>query len=578
MSLSTVVAVSFALLFLAIAVSFLPLIFRRKLTSHLTVLDDLLLLGRTRSESDKIQGTAVICGGSVAGLFAARVCTDHFTSVVVVEPETWLNTTESESLPEPQYRISHDNVRNLINPRARVMQYTQQHVYQAPSLTILRSLFPEVEEEAALLGATPQPADFKFMPSGITLPVPYEEYEEKTMPKAIFLTRGGFETLLRKLVVKHCPQVQFINGTVTEITPSAADRMVVESVTIQGSKCEKSWQQSAAIVVDATGAAQAGFTRWLGAAGYGAEVPPDPSKSLIDESGLASLRKSYETRRWYITSTYKICPDLQDRLSLPGGFGEPRILYTYTPDVSREDPRTFMFTRIEGDGVLLACGGWSLADRPKTVDQLQKHLASMNPRVPIPDWVHRAVDLLRECEEEATHAEIRIPTCSYIHYHKAKDLPSNFIAVGDAMLRLSPAMGQGCTKAAMDATTLNAHLSRVVVAPQNFKDEKMHSALPSTFSTDFFLTQFRRLDYLWNSTKAQDYGVPGTVPCKGEHAGVGSWRRKYGKYLFQLALKDMRVASKMYHVQHFLAPPTDLFLPSVTYQVLWHVLKTSVGL
>lgn len=234
---------------------------------------------------------------SVAGLFSARICNDHFTSVVVVEPEAWLNADSSsdaevESSSEPKYRISEDNVRNLINPRKRVMHYPQRHSmltlyivlirhgadtlstradYQAILLQILHRLFPDIEEEAALLGATyvftafptlprspselrlqprPQPADWKFTPSGIPFPFPREEFNEETMPRALFLTRHGFETLLRKLVVKHCPQVKFVNGTVEGINPSSgSDRTVLESVTIQDSRGEKSWQQDAALVV-----------------------------------------------------------------------------------------------------------------------------------------------------------------------------------------------------------------------------------------------------------------------------------------------------------------------------------------
>ncbi len=55
---------------------------RKKLVSYLwsrgTVLDELSHLGQPRAEGDKIRGTAVIAGASLAGLMAARVCADHF--------------------------------------------------------------------------------------------------------------------------------------------------------------------------------------------------------------------------------------------------------------------------------------------------------------------------------------------------------------------------------------------------------------------------------------------------------------------------------------------------------------------
>lgn len=63
MFLLTAFVVTSALVTVAVLISFVPLLLRRKLVSRLTVLDDLNLLGKARSEAKKIQGTAVVCGG-----------------------------------------------------------------------------------------------------------------------------------------------------------------------------------------------------------------------------------------------------------------------------------------------------------------------------------------------------------------------------------------------------------------------------------------------------------------------------------------------------------------------------------
>lgn len=104
-----------------------------------------------------------------------------------------------------------------------------------------------------------------------------------------------------------------------------------------------------AFLIDATGSSQAGYTRWLEAAGYGVGSPSNASSSLLSKSSLAGLRKAYETRRWYITSCFKVGRDLQRQLPIPGGFGQPRILFIYTSDATREDPRSFLMARCEGD-------------------------------------------------------------------------------------------------------------------------------------------------------------------------------------------------------------------------------------
>ncbi|KIJ36221.1 hypothetical protein M422DRAFT_179637, partial [Sphaerobolus stellatus SS14] len=48
---------------------------------------DLSKLGMPRNKSQRIRGTAVICGRSIPGLLTARICSDHFENVVIVEPE-----------------------------------------------------------------------------------------------------------------------------------------------------------------------------------------------------------------------------------------------------------------------------------------------------------------------------------------------------------------------------------------------------------------------------------------------------------------------------------------------------------
>lgn len=50
---------------------------------------------------------------SFAGLFAARVCHDHFDDVVIVEPEAWANDPEAKC----------QDAWNQAKPRSRVMQY-----------------------------------------------------------------------------------------------------------------------------------------------------------------------------------------------------------------------------------------------------------------------------------------------------------------------------------------------------------------------------------------------------------------------------------------------------------------------
>ena len=79
-----------------------------------------------------LQNHAVVVGGSIAGMLAARVLADHFTSVTIVE---------TDKLPE-----------NAI-ARSGVPQSVQPHVLFTKGYRILEELFPNIGDELSAAGA-----------------------------------------------------------------------------------------------------------------------------------------------------------------------------------------------------------------------------------------------------------------------------------------------------------------------------------------------------------------------------------------------------------------------------------------
>ena len=65
---------------------------------------------------------------SIAGLWAARVCADHFEDVLIVEPETWL-AEEVGRTPRYSYSTGEEKARSSEpeKRRSRVMQYRSTH-------------------------------------------------------------------------------------------------------------------------------------------------------------------------------------------------------------------------------------------------------------------------------------------------------------------------------------------------------------------------------------------------------------------------------------------------------------------
>jgi hypothetical protein len=74
------------------------------------------------------------------------------------------------------------------------------------------------------------PAEPYFSFSGLSISAPLGYYER--LPEYFMITRAAYEPLLRRLVRERCPNVDFLTGIVTGVTP-AADRRKLESVTFR---------------------------------------------------------------------------------------------------------------------------------------------------------------------------------------------------------------------------------------------------------------------------------------------------------------------------------------------------------
>ncbi len=90
-----------------------------------------------------------------------------------------------------------------------------------------------------------------------------------------------------------------------------------------------------------------------------------------------------------------------------------------------------------------------------------------------------------------------IAPLTYVRYDRVTNLPENFAAIGDAVMRANPSFGQGCAKTAIGAATLDAVL-RNTTEPAS-KDAAW--LLPS-FGQSFWALHTARTSSIWYSTKA----------------------------------------------------------------------------
>lgn len=185
-------------------------------------------------------GQAVVIGGSIAGLLSARVLSDHFEKVIILE---------RDPLPEgPEARKSAPQARHI-------------HAVLEAGLKALDSLFPGLLQELVHEGAdlVDLARDAAWLQSGSWKP----RYEGG--PQSILVSRPFLEWKVRGRVTA-LPNVEVRQGYGVEELLTDAARKRVTGVKVKGPEGEQTLEGE--LVVDASGRGSRA-PHWLEALGYG---------------------------------------------------------------------------------------------------------------------------------------------------------------------------------------------------------------------------------------------------------------------------------------------------------------------
>ncbi|KAJ3824189.1 hypothetical protein EV361DRAFT_952785 [Lentinula raphanica] len=504
-------------------------------------------LRKTRSLEHKLDGTAVICGGSIAGLLAARICSDFYKHVIIVEPEEWL--CDEDGMRRFGWEQKHK--------RTRVLQYRVFHSFLVLFYRGLGELFPDLEEQCRYSGIEIVPANRNMNMSGTPIFPPLRKYGGD-LPKTLRCTRGSLETLLRRLVLgrSNYPNIQQMVGTVIGVSSRSGDPSCISHVKVR--KPDMGIEElDASLVVDCTGMTRAGV-KWLSQAGYGTKTHP---KSLQD------ARLSFNQKLQYSALECTVSPETLSKIPIPAletGFADDGVEY---------GRRLFGIGRMDGNRVLLVAG--------QSSDETVKYesIAAMRELVqdlkiykdPMPRWVVEALDILEESEPQLSFTHVFCPPTTYIKYHEVGNIPSNFVAIGDSAMSVDPLYGQGCTKALLGAVVLHNALYSVAT----------HMKLPGDFSKKFFKDNFHKTDRFWQLTRILDisyqgtsrildYEIPCTIPIPGEDLQSGGSIRWYLRRLLILATKDEQAAEVAWEGSMVLGTPIDLFHPWIVLKIIFN--------